>query len=170
MTTTPCTGCAVQQGTHQPAEALHQIAEPKTQHPEALRLAQHLEQFRSFPDDLAAADELRRQHARIAELEQRLEIDPRHRYDGISARDATIAAQDERIEDLESQLEAIGAGGVEPLRKPASTAAAPAPDERAAFEAWLGIKPCGAAHDFGWAAWQARAALAVTQAAKDGDK
>ena len=28
MTTTPCTGCAVQQGTHKPAEALHQIAEP----------------------------------------------------------------------------------------------------------------------------------------------
>lgn len=27
-TTTQCTGCAVQQGTHQPAEALHQIAEP----------------------------------------------------------------------------------------------------------------------------------------------
>lgn len=31
--------------------------------------------------------------------------------------------------------------------------------EREAFEAWLGITPCGAAHDFGWAAWQARAAL-----------
>ena len=28
MTTTPCQACAVQQGTHQPAEALHQIAEP----------------------------------------------------------------------------------------------------------------------------------------------
>lgn len=33
-------------------------------------------------------------------------------------------------------------------------------DEREAFEKWLGIKPCGAAHDFGWAAWQARAAMA----------
>ena len=32
-------------------------------------------------------------------------------------------------------------------------------DEREAFEKWLGIKPCGAAHDFGWSAWQARAAL-----------
>lgn len=41
--------------------------------------------------------------------------------------------------------------------------------ERAEFEAWLGIKPCGAAHDFGWAAWQARAALAATQAAKKPD-
>lgn len=47
---------------------------------------------------------------------------------------------------------------------------APAPDERAAFEAWLGIKPCGAAHDFGWAAWQARAALAATQAANQGEQ
>ncbi len=33
-------------------------------------------------------------------------------------------------------------------------------DEREAFEKWLGIKPCGAAHDFGWSAWQARAAMA----------
>ena len=33
-------------------------------------------------------------------------------------------------------------------------------DEQEAFEKWLGIKPCGAAHDFGWAAWQARAAMA----------
>ena len=40
-----------------------------TQKPNALRLAQHLEQFRSFPDDLAAADELRRLHARVQELE-----------------------------------------------------------------------------------------------------
>ena len=31
--------------------------------------------------------------------------------------------------------------------------------ERAAFEAWLGVKPCGAAHDFAWEAWKARAVL-----------
>jgi len=31
--------------------------------------------------------------------------------------------------------------------------------ERADFEAWLRVKPCGAAHDFAWEAWQARAAL-----------
>ena len=31
--------------------------------------------------------------------------------------------------------------------------------ERIAFENWLGIKPCGAAHDLAWAAWQARASL-----------
>lgn len=40
-----------------------------------------------------------------------------------------------------------------------------APDERAAFEAWLRVKPCGAAHDFAWEAWKARAALAATQPA-----
>lgn len=40
-----------------------------TEQPEALRLAEHLEKFRSFPDDLAAAAELRRLHARVQELE-----------------------------------------------------------------------------------------------------
>ena len=48
----------------------------KTQ-PEALRLADHLERFRSFPDDLAAAAELRRLHteneAKDALLRQALE-------------------------------------------------------------------------------------------------
>jgi hypothetical protein len=74
-----------------------------------------------------------------------------------------------RIADLESQLEAIGAGGVEPLRTPGTApSAAPVPDERAAFEAWLGIKPCGAAHDLAWSTWKARAALAATQPAAQG--
>ena len=36
--------------------------------PEALRLAEHLERFRSFPDDQAAAAELRRLHAVNQEL------------------------------------------------------------------------------------------------------
>lgn len=36
--------------------------------PEALRLADHLESFRSFPDDLAAAAELRRQHTEIEQI------------------------------------------------------------------------------------------------------
>ena len=42
------------------------------------------------------------------------------------------------------------------------------PNERAAFEAWLRVKPCGAAHDFAWEAWRARAALAATQPAAQG--
>ena len=71
-----------------------------------------------------------------------------------------IRRQHARIAELEAQLSAIGAGGVEPLRKAAS---APAPNERAAFEAWLRVKPCGAAHDFAWEAWKARAALSATQ-------
>ena len=68
-----------------------------------------------------------------------------------------------RVNELEAQLSAIGAGGVEPLRKQASTA--DVADERDAFEKWLRIKPCGAAHDFGWEAWKARASLAATTAA-----
>lgn len=43
------------------------MTDKKTQ-PEALRLAQHLEQFRSFPDDQAAAAELRRLHEANQEL------------------------------------------------------------------------------------------------------
>lgn len=36
--------------------------------PEAIRLAEHLEAFRSFPDDIAAAAELRRLHEVNQEL------------------------------------------------------------------------------------------------------
>lgn len=61
---------------------------------------------------------------------------------------AELRAQHARIAELEAQLDAIGAGGVEPLRKQTSTA--DVADERDAFEKWLRIKPCGAAHDFGW--------------------
>lgn len=43
---------------------------------------------------------------------------------------------------------------------------ASAEKERAEFEAWLGIKPCGAAHDLAWAAWQA----ASRRARERGDK
>ena len=164
--TNDCKTCPVSTGTHKPTEAVHQIAEPQA---DALRLADDCEEsathwVHEIDTRAKAAKLLRAQHARIAELE--------------------------------SQLEAIGAGGVEPLRKgfvrltdvlarleqgfgansaPVTTIkrhfemqAVPAPDERAAFEAWLGIKPCGAAHDFGWAAWQARAALAATQPAAQG--
>ena len=112
-----------------------------TQQPEALRLADKYEVEGFLQDHRFAKDHWCRQAA--AEL--------RHQH--------------ARIEELEAQLSAIGAGGVEPLRK---SAAVPAPNERAAFEAWLGIKPCGAAHDLGWAAWQARAALAATQPAAQG--
>ena len=37
---------------------------------DALYLAEYLEKFRSFPEDIAAATELRRQHARIEQLEK----------------------------------------------------------------------------------------------------
>ena len=122
-----------------------------TQQPEALRLADKYEiegflQDHRFAQEhwcRQAAAELRRQHARIAELED--------------VADMAI----KRIAELEAQLSAIGAGGVEPLRKREASAALAAHDERQAFEKWLRIKPCGAAHDFGWEAWKARAALAA---------
>ena len=122
-----------------------------TQQPEALRLADKYEiegflQDHRFAKDhwcRQAAAELRRQHA--------------------------------RIEELEAQLSAIGAGGVEPLRKPSSVAAHD--DERKAFEKWARW----ACYDIArvsrntqyesniteqlWQCWQARA----TQAAKQGE-
>lgn len=42
--------------------------------PEALRLAERLETFRWFPDDQAAAAELRRLHAKIALMREALRI------------------------------------------------------------------------------------------------
>ena len=48
--------------------------------PETLRLAEHLERFRSFPDDQAAAAELRRLHevnqALLAELQNIANANP----------------------------------------------------------------------------------------------
>lgn len=75
-----------------------------------------------------------------------------------------IRAQHARIEELEAQLSAIGAGGVEPLRKRASTA--DVDDERKAFEAWAEYpRLWGLPHkEAQWAAWKARAALSATPA------
>ena len=81
---------------------------------------------------------------------------------------AELRRQHTRIAELEAQLAAIGAGGVEPLRKQVAPQTQAAPDERAAFEKWLRVKPCGAAHDFGWEAWRARAALAATYPTQQG--
>ena len=104
-----------------------------TQKPEALRLADKYEIEGFLQDHRFAQDHWCRQAA------------------------AELRRQHARIAELEAQLSAIGAGGVEPLRKQA--APADVADERDAFEKWLRIKPCGAAHDFGWEAWKARAAL-----------
>lgn len=118
-----------------------------TQQPEALALAQ---EYRvTMPESVLhlwaadAMDTMRRQHARILELE--------------------------------AQLSVIGAGGVEPLRNPASVAAHD--DEREAFEKWVRW----ACYDIArvsrnaqyesniteqlWQCWQARAALAATREA-----
>ncbi len=87
-----CKNCPVNDG-YKPAEAVHEIAEPKTQQPEALRLADCIDPIvrPHAPDHLTskvAADELRRQHARITELEDTTDI------------------AIERIAELEAQLEA----------------------------------------------------------------
>lgn len=131
-------------GTHKPAEAVHKIEEPKQ---EALSLLQ--EYRKTMPSDVLhlwasdACDTLFLQHERIAELEkyesnliaQRDHCEEvidrmadavlgKDRPEWSSAYDFMDAAQevDDRIAELESQLDAIGAGGVEPLRKQAAQA------------------------------------------------
>ncbi|MDH1815401.1 hypothetical protein, partial [Comamonas aquatica] len=71
--TNDCKTCPVSTGTHKPAEALQQIAEPQ---PEALRLADALtvpECTLEYGDCMKAGELLRAQHARIAELEGQLD-------------------------------------------------------------------------------------------------
>ena len=96
-------------------------------HSEALRLANEFKlcnEYDSIPsmNDIAKAEaELRRQHTENATLQQgydaaRLEID------SLQARVQELGAmlrenRCKRIAELEAQLEAIGAGGVEPLRR-----------------------------------------------------
>ena len=68
-----------------------------TKQPEALRLADHLERFRSFPDDLAAAAELRRLHteneAKDALLKQALEALEFFRDTAICEADTAVATE-----------------------------------------------------------------------------
>jgi hypothetical protein len=90
------------------AQCLHQIAEPQA---EAMRLADECEEsathwVHEIDTRFKAAKMLRAQHARIAELEA----------DNASLRGIN-SAQDKALAELEGQLEAIGAGGVESLRK-----------------------------------------------------
>ena len=105
-----------------------------TQQPEALVFAD--DRPTSTSDDLyqwaiAAEDLIRAQHARIAELED--------------VADMAI----KRIAELEAQLSAIGAGGVEPLRKQVVPETLVVPDGYALMpiEPTTGI--CKAAAD-GW--------------------
>lgn len=53
---------------------------------------------------IAVGNENKRLREEIARLEERLEIDPRHSYDGIYCRDETIKLQEERIERLRSEV------------------------------------------------------------------
>ena len=111
-----CKTCPVSTGTHKPAEAVHvQIDEPQD---EAMRLADECDEsathwVHEIDTRFKAAKMLRAQHARIEDLEAQ------HREE-LRAYEITVANREARIAELESQLEAIGAGGVEPLRKPAA--------------------------------------------------
>ena len=133
-----------------------------TEQPEALRLAHTLsggkliDDSTEWADTLHAADaELRRQHARIAELED--------------VADMAI----KRIAELEAQLSAIGACGVEPLRKQAvrRAPAAPVPQWVRPVSELLGhisdVLPNSAFNKIDTAKWNAVSALvgATTQAA-----
>ena len=71
--------------------------------PDALALADHLERFRSFPDDLAAAAELRRLHAeneaKDALLRQALEALELRCGTNADERKELIPALRERLEE-----------------------------------------------------------------------
>ena len=169
-----------------------------TQQPEALRLAHKYEvegflgehKFAQNKWCRDAATELLRQHARIVELEasesrtitQRDHCEEvidrmadavlgKDRHEWTSNYDYMDAAQEveDRIAELEAQLSAIGAGGVEPLRKPAAVAV---PDEREAFEHHFRADDLRRDPDepeqylnghvqTQWEGWQARAAIAA---------
>lgn len=98
-----------------------------TQQSEALRLAEWIESDMSCEGDAEIAAELRRLHIRNAWLEAELvkesfrTASESNRADQMSKQHDTQAAlnRDARnqLAQLTSQLEAIGAGGVESLRK-----------------------------------------------------
>ena len=46
---------------------------------------------------------------RLRQIEDRIEIDPRHPYDGIYCRDETIRLQDKEIDSLRAELARRGA-------------------------------------------------------------
>lgn len=201
--TNDCKTCPVSTGTHKPAEAVHQIDEPQA---EALRLADDCEEsathwVHEIDTRAKAAKMLRAQHACIAELESQLEaigaggVEPLRkqvappiawpkdaqdvrdffRADFITvqfaAEDLTPCDEDRYLISAHDFLSAVNWWADSPHipRTPGTApSAAPVPDERAAFEAWLGIKPCGAAHDLAWSTWKARAALSATHPTQQG--
>lgn len=106
------------------------------QQPKALRLADLLQLHGALPGSVSdeSGDELRRLHAENQSLQSgydaaRLEIESLHarleecQKSGqdwamrVHALEATASEQRTRFEELDAQLYAVGAGGVEPLRK-----------------------------------------------------
>lgn len=137
MNNTECTKCPVATGTHKPADAVHQIAEPPAQQPEpigdvfckgSLALGSGCMRCGRCAVDLAArVKELEKSESNlIAQRDHCEEVIDRmadavlgkDRHEWTSAYDYMDAAQEveDRVAELESQLEAVGAGGVEALR------------------------------------------------------
>ena len=93
----------------------------------ALRLADEFKlcnEYDSFPsmNDIAKAEtELRRLHAQVQELGQMLRKNRSKRIVALEAENLgllhALAAEQDANTDLRQQLESIGAGGVEPLRR-----------------------------------------------------
>jgi hypothetical protein len=84
-----------------------------TEQPLALRLADHLEQFRSFPSDLEAAAELRRLHAENEFLKQAL-----HMEEAISFRRQLqeVHAENEALRQAPEALETFERAGLAKLQ------------------------------------------------------
>lgn len=64
------------------------------------RLELPLEEFA-----IAVGNENKRLREEVARLEERLEVDPRHSYDGVYCRNETIKLLEERIERLRAEVE-----------------------------------------------------------------
>lgn len=82
----------------------------------------------------------------------------------------THPSEEVRIAELEAQLSAIGAGGVEPMHNREASAALAVPDERKSFDAanlrdYFGGPLSYRERDIAFMAWKARASLAATPAA-----
>lgn len=83
-----------------------------TQQPHPLYLAKQLDKY-GDGTILVAADELRRLHSRVMELEAELEQSKASSHQYFLERNSARAA----VNRYQKELEAIGAGGVESLRK-----------------------------------------------------
>lgn len=107
-------------GTHKPAEALHQIADNSDgwiqDGPLLYRLTDERKPKNRDEINVLMADGSRTEESRTRRAGELLDAIRLARSVDLKAAE-TISALQARIAELESQLDAIGAGGVESLRK-----------------------------------------------------